>query len=134
MTGARSIWFSRKDIPAVVLIALLVVVYLLSDDKRDWLAIAIVLTFSSWLFWKFEQLYLTSPAEETSLLARLKHAVRRDRTANAAMAAYVSLYIVACLVLHQTIILAAVALTGFLLLAVLGTIDHIRGKAGGPAD
>jgi hypothetical protein len=64
MNRNRFMWFSKKDIIAVVAISLLVIIYFVRDETRNWIATAIFLSVTSWLFWKFEQYRAHRSAEK----------------------------------------------------------------------
>lgn len=130
---------SKKDIIALIVVASLVLIYFFSEDKRDWIAITIVISAGAWLSWKFEQVYLArSSAQgiypEIRRLESFKSKFRQGWATNVLMATYASLYILACFILHQTIILAAIVVTVFVILIVPRALNYVRRTPHGPAE
>jgi hypothetical protein len=58
MIGAQSMWISKKDLAAIVGISLLMLLYFLGyHGTGNFVAIAIILSLSSWIIWKIERAY-----------------------------------------------------------------------------
>lgn len=146
MNGNDPMWFSRMDIFAVIAALVLGIIYFLGGGTRDWIATALSLMLTFWILSKLEQVYLTNGSDDIGAgeerplhieageqvhiqpnsLQRLKVAFRRRPTTHIVMATCASLYALACLVLHQEIILIVAVLTAI----SFSIVGHFRRRRG----